>query len=78
MNRWKKNRVYGPVSKDPSWPRKGGGAAVSREMQELPLFGLEGQGDVEKQAIQIPPNREESQERVVAQAEFARINSLPL
>jgi hypothetical protein len=47
-------------------------------MQELPPFGLEEQGDVEKQATQMPPNREESQGRVVIQAEFARINSLPL
>jgi len=47
-------------------------------MQELLLFGLGEQGDVEKQATQMPPNREESQGRVVVQAEFARINYLPL
>jgi hypothetical protein len=73
-----KSSVYGPVSGDPSLPRKGGEAAVSREMQGLPLFGLEEQGDVEKQATQMRPNREESQGRVVVQAEFARINSLAL
>jgi hypothetical protein len=78
-DRWKKkNRVYGPVSEDPSWPRKGGEAAVSREMQEHPLFGLEEQGDEEKQATEMPPNREGPQGRVVVQVEFARINSLPL
>jgi hypothetical protein len=45
-----KSSMYGPVSGDPFWPRKGGEAAVLRGMQELPLFGLEKQGGVEKQA----------------------------
>jgi hypothetical protein len=78
MDRRKKNRAYGPESGDPSWPPKGAGAAVSRETPALPLFGLEEQGDAEKQATQKPPNREECQGRVVVQAEFARINYLPL